>query len=844
MAQRLTVEEIARELRPYPGRDWMTARIVLSVLLATVIIMALRIPNGWLSIYFSFVFAKPTTRQTFLITTAVVIVVVPVVLLALVLLKYTAEYTWLRLTALAAVLYGAFFLANIMTEGDIVRNLTIIFATALTLPDVYPYPHLWVQGTMWLMPIALAGVIPVMLTTLLIRPERNWPPEHRPPPPKLGIVPDWRSNPAHLVYALKCTFAAMGTYFIYTLLNFQEIQTAMMTCLILALPTTEQIIHKTWLRIGGATVGAGIALFCAIWIIPLSNSIAVLLLAIGVGSTLAAWVALSSPRLSYAGWQMALAQFMMISTAFGPSTDLTVLRDRLLGILLGNIMMGMTFKYLWPEKPSGSTLGKALPLLCVGALAMLFTGCQNTAELAPQSPSRPWRSPEAEKYRLPQQYAHPTVQSYEADHEYTLSELADLAQRNNPKTRIAWEQARAAAAGVGVAQSAYFPELNLIAAAGYEHVPFPLPQNIFSAGFFYSDMAIVRPEVQVSWLLWDFGRREAIEKGAREQSVAQNFAFNALHQQLLFDVCQSYYKLISLRSALAVVTAAQADARLIEKATQSALDQGFATRAELLQTKQQVAQFDFDVSALQADLRKAQVNLCEIVGLDPGQPLRVQDITELPLPDNLDSSVNALVDSALANRPDLSAHVAQLRAAEANVEQVEAQYGPTLAISGNAGPVYSAFNADNTGWVDTFEAEYGGAVVLSLPVFDGGRRQHLKIAAQAEKREVEAVIADARNNAVSEVWEAYTDYENARRQLRSAEALVAASEASQQATLASFEQGFASVTDVQTQQALLIKARESYNQARTDIFLSASLLQFATGQLTAGTVEPEIDRQR
>ncbi len=843
MVGRLTVQEIIRELRPYPGREWMTLRIVLSVLLATVIIMWLQIPNGWLSIYFSFVFAKPTTKQTFLITTAVVIVVVPMILLSLLLLKFTAEYTWLRLATLALVLYGSFFLANIMTEGDIVRNLAIVFATALTIPDVYPYPHLWVTEMMWLMPVVLAGVIPVMLTTLLIRPERNWAPEYRPPAKKLGIVPDWLSNRAHQVYALKCTFAAMGTYFIYTLVNFQEIQTAMMTCLILALPTTDQIIHKTWLRIGGATVGAGIALFCAIWIIPQSNSIGILLVAVGCGASLAAWVALSSPRLSYAGWQMALAQFMMISTSFGPATELTVLRDRLLGILLGNIMMGMTFKYLWPEKKSApAALQQIVPVLLVAGLALGLSGCRNTEDLAPKTPSRPWRSAEVTNYQLPRQYTLPMEEVFDEEHIYTLSELADIAQRNNPKTRVAWEQARAAAAGVGVAESAYYPELTLLTAAGYEHVPMPLPQNIFPKGYFYSDMAVIRPELQMDWVLWDFGRREASVKSAREQSMAQNFAFNAMHQEVLFSVCRAYYKLISIRSALAVISAAQDDAALIERATQKALEQGFSTRAELLQAKQQVAQFDFDKSALQADLRKAQVNLSESVGLDPAVPLQIQDLSQIPLPDNLGQSVNALVDRALANRPDLQARVAELRAAEAQVEEAEAAFGPTLAISGNAGPIYTAFDADNTGWVSTFEPQYGGALVFQLPIFDGFRHQQEKIAALAEKRRVEAAIEDARNAAVSDVWEAYTDFENARRKLNAAQALVEASEASQEATLASFEKGFSDVTDVQTQQALLTAARESYSQARTDVFLSASLLQFATGQLSAEKIGPGLSK--
>lgn len=840
MAERLTIADVLEDLRPYPGRDWLVLRIVLAVLLSAVLVMAFQIEGGWLSLYFCFVFAKPSTKQTLLTCFAVLVVALPIIPLSLVLLKYTAEPDWLRLLALGALLFGAFFLSNIMTEGDIVRNLAILFATVLTYPDIYPHAYIWEEATFWLVPMVAAGVLPLILVTLLIRPERVVPQDRAVSLPKYGLLPDRWSNPEHVTYALKCTFAAMATYLIYTALDFQEIQTAMMTCLILALPKTEQIIAKTWTRITGAAIGCVIALVATIWIIPQSNSLGWLLGVIAVGSALAAWVSLSSQRIFYAGRQMALAQFMLITHSFGPVTDLTVLRDRLLGILLGNIMMAVTFKYLWPQKEStAKTLQSALPLLAIGCFTLLLLGgCRSAEELAPDVPSRPWRSPVAAEYRLPQALAHPQAVAFDPQHEYTLFELADMALRNNPRTRVAWEAAREAAAGVGVVQSTWYPQLNLMVAAGYEHLSSPLPQNIFSQGYFHASVMVVRPEVQLDWLLWDFGRRGASETRAREMAVAQNFAFNQEHQQLLFSVCSAYYRLISIRSALAVTQAALRDAQLVQQATRASLEQGFATQAEYLQAQQMVAQYSFDLSALKGDLRKGQVSLSQSVGFSPDVELKVRDITEVTLPEGWDIKVNELVASALESRPDMQALVAQLRAAQAGVDEAQAQFLPQLILTGNVGPTYSEFSAEGSPWVSSHDVQYGVGIALRMPLFDGFANQQGELAARARQRQMEAAAQQARNRAVQEVWEAYIDFENAREQLVAAEALLAASQAAYDATLASFKQGFASVVALQTQQVSLTGARESYAQARTDAFLSLSLLQLVTGQLSLETVSP------
>ena len=63
---------------------------------------------------------------------------------------------------------------------------------------------------------------------------------------------------------------------------------------------------------------------------------------------LAAWVSCGSERIAYAGVQVGLAFLLTVLQGFGPSTDLGVALDRVLGILLGNLVVYLIFTRLWP----------------------------------------------------------------------------------------------------------------------------------------------------------------------------------------------------------------------------------------------------------------------------------------------------------------------------------------------------------------------------------------------------------------------------------------------------------------------------------------------------------------
>src|SRR6202012_8371 len=135
----------------------------------------------------------------------------------------------------------------------------------------------------------------------------------------------------------------------YTLLDWPGMRTAIVTCFFVALSSLGETVHKLLLRLSGAIIGGLIAGLCIVFVLPHLTDIGQLCLLIAAVSLGAAWVATSSELLSYAGMQIAFAFFLGILQGYAPATDLTVLRDRVAGILLGNVVITVIFSSFWPQ---------------------------------------------------------------------------------------------------------------------------------------------------------------------------------------------------------------------------------------------------------------------------------------------------------------------------------------------------------------------------------------------------------------------------------------------------------------------------------------------------------------
>ena len=163
------------------------------------------------------------------------------------------------------------------------------------------------------------------------------------------LLPDAWSNPAYLHFALKTLLATLLCYVFYTAADWQGVHTIMLSCVIVAQPGLGATMQKTWLRIGGALLATLIALLLIVFVQPWTDSLSGLLAMTLPVFALAAWIAAGSERIAYAGIQIGFTFALAFLSWFGPLSNLTELRDRVIGILLGVLVSSIVHLYLWPD---------------------------------------------------------------------------------------------------------------------------------------------------------------------------------------------------------------------------------------------------------------------------------------------------------------------------------------------------------------------------------------------------------------------------------------------------------------------------------------------------------------
>ena len=466
---------------------------------------------------------------------------------------------------------------------------------------------------------------------------------------------------------------------------------------------------------------------------------------------------------------------------------------------------------------------------------------------APPSPDKPWYPPQLLEYE--KKLAHRAVGespsgtpiAIDPEKVYDLPELIDIAERTNPETRIAWERARQAAAAVGLSQSAYFPYLVASAGAGYEHafIPFPtLKQgpgpsdvSVTGGGTLATDAVGERAALGVKWLLFDFGERKAVTTMAKEGLMMANVGFNAVHQQIVFTVTRRFYELNTTRQKVAVAESSLRAADTVAQAARARLDNGLATKPDVLQAEHQSAQAAFELEAARGALSDAQVAFVESLGVLPTTKLEVANVSEKSFSENSAESLDDLLDRALSQRPDLVGKLANLRAKQAGVRKARAAYYPKVSLGANAGWAEMDVSVKDSRYFGGNEPVYGAGVAIELPIFDGfARRKKLRIA-ESELRAAEDELVHSRDSVIREVWKARTDFETALRKQDSATKLVAAAESAFAASLDAYQHGLGTYVDVANAQRNVTASRSVVADTRSAIYTSAAALALSVGDL-------------
>jgi TolC family type I secretion outer membrane protein len=405
----------------------------------------------------------------------------------------------------------------------------------------------------------------------------------------------------------------------------------------------------------------------------------------------------------------------------------------------------------------------------------------------------------------------------------TLAEVVDHALCNNPQTRIAWANARAQAAQVGIGESAYLPTLSLSAGRS---------RNATDAGTRITTHQ-TNGELSVSYLLYDFGGRAATLENARQVMAALAATQDAVMQSVFFSAVQAYYQWCA--SEAAITAARESERASLEslKAAETRYRIGAGTPADQLQAQTAAAQATLARIQAEGNARIALGILSNVMGLDAQvTPVLAPPVNSTP-DATFERNLDELITAAKRARPDLAAAEAQVRAAQAGIDAARAAGRPSISLT--AGTGYT-----DSGLSGTMRSNSIG-VTLSIPLFSGFNTTYRVRSAESQLEAKSAQRELIAKQVSLDVWRSYFTLTTSIASVRASANLVASAAASEKVAAGRYKAGVGGILDLLNAQSALASARQQniqalYNWRIAKAALAQSIGQIGFDQIESGTM--------
>jgi len=441
-------------------------------------------------------------------------------------------------------------------------------------------------------------------------------------------------------------------------------------------------------------------------------------------------------------------------------------------------------------------------------------------------PGIPWTPPASVNGKPParQITAIPIEQVLGKFGKLTLAMAVDIALQNNPATRAAWADTRAAAAGYGSAQGAWYPTAGLSGNfSRYRGLPATSdPTDPITE---YSVTA------SLSYLLFDFGGRSATVELSRQTLLAADWTHNSVIQNTVLQVETAFF---NYAGALAMLDAnktslSEAEANLAAAKERRRL--GVATKADELQAQTAYSEVKLAVQETEGQVRTSKGALAVVMGFSAD--LSDAFVIETPeFPGNgLSATVDKLIDQALTCRPDLQAARAQVLESEAKVTQARSRMLPSLSAGGSLSRIWLK---DVPGFNDT----YSLALTLQIPVFTGFSKEYDLIKAKEEADAARERARGYEQTVVYQVFSAHSAFLTASERVKTTDDLVASARESEEVALGRYKEGVGNMLDLLSAQRVLANARAVQINARLDWFISLAQLAHDVGILGVNGENP------
>lgn len=415
---------------------------------------------------------------------------------------------------------------------------------------------------------------------------------------------------------------------------------------------------------------------------------------------------------------------------------------------------------------------------------------------------------------------------------FTLDQAIDYALTNNPDLQIAIERIQQAEARLGIALSAFYPQIS--ARASYEHSNNPAQvfamivaqrdfdanamQNINSPGYRQN----FRPEIIGTLSLFRGGQDYQKSKAAELGIDAAEFERSTVRNALIEAVTASYYTYLAAQEAMKVAKESINAISSELKQTKLQYETGTTLKSEVLSLDVKLAE------AKEAEIRTtnsvelSKTSIANLLGLESSATFTIAAVSRLTRP-NLTASLSELIEQALAGRPELKAVARQIEISE---RELKAELGAYL-------PKADAFvsygqNSQTPGFSGQKDNVTVG-VTVEMNLFSGFNTKQRVSAAERKMKEMREVERKTKLAIEREVKTAFLKLQEALARLQVAETSMRAAEEALRLVHEERRAGMATVTRYIESEVARNRARSNSIAVHYDALSAEIALKKAVG---------------
>lgn len=399
----------------------------------------------------------------------------------------------------------------------------------------------------------------------------------------------------------------------------------------------------------------------------------------------------------------------------------------------------------------------------------------------------------------------------------SAEEAAQIALKNLPAVGVAWGQYVEAKGALVTQAAALYPQLT--ATQTYLRTEVLKGQNGGSASrTLVANSTGFSGGVVLSQLIFDFNHtRDLVRQSAAEAKSAQH-SYTKAQIDAVLQAKQAFYTFAQDQELVDVQQANVDSAQASLDLAQASLDAGLGAPADVINARTTLANDIQSLLQARVTATTARITLCLDMGIDPRTPVVPANSVEPP---ESSQDVNALVDLAIKQRPDMLAAIEAVKAAG---------YGISAARTSNAPSLGLQVGANNNGFHDPLNDEsISGAVTVTWAFDDAGAA-----AGRVESAKGNAIVAKEQLQqttlmVISDVSSAYISVKTAEQQEDVAKTEVENATKNVELAEGQYKAGVTPFVTVITAQAALVLAKSSQVNAISTLAQARAALVHAVG---------------